>query len=126
MPMSKEDHRKASRKSYLKHRTERLNKNKRIKEENYKVINDIKSRPCADCGNTFPAPCMDFDHVRGLKRFTIAQRMITPLSTLLKEIEKCDIVCSNCHRMRTVSRVLRVYPSNAEAVEATDCKPVLS
>jgi hypothetical protein len=60
-----------------------------------------KSVPCMDCGGLFPWVCMDFDHVRGKKLFNIAEGMQKKLSVLLAEIAKCDVVCSNCHRIRT-------------------------
>lgn len=47
---------------------------------------------------------MDFDHVRGEKAFSIAVRYVHSLDKLFAEIEKCDIVCANCHRIRTQAR----------------------
>jgi hypothetical protein len=64
----------------------------------------IKDVPCADCGHRYPAPCMDFDHVRGRKKFAVGQCLSLKLSTLKKEIAKCDVVCANCHRLRTHRR----------------------
>lgn len=66
-----------------------------------------KSKPCTDCGNLFPWYCMDHDHVpnRGEKLFEINKNTIRkPLEIVLTEIEKCDLVCSNCHRRRTHER----------------------
>lgn len=73
-----------------------------------------------DCNQSFPPYVMDFDHVRGEKEFLISQvsdkrRLLGDLrdikgsasvsqERLLKEIEKCDLVCSNCHRIRTHNR----------------------
>lgn len=65
-------------------------------------INEIKSVPCMDCGKTFPPCCMDFDHREPhSKEFDIALCVAYPREKLEKEIAKCDIVCSNCHRIRT-------------------------
>jgi hypothetical protein len=49
---------------------------------------------------------MDFDHVRGEKRYTIGKLVASMLSLdyLLEELSNCDLVCSNCHRLRTFSR----------------------
>jgi hypothetical protein len=49
---------------------------------------------------------MDFDHVRGEKRYTIGSLCGSNLSLdyLAEEISKCDVVCSNCHRLRTFAR----------------------
>lgn len=61
--------------------------------------------PCVDCGKTFPPYCMDFDH-RDPKEKTlnIAKVYAFGRKRLLDEIKKCDVVCSNCHRIRTHNR----------------------
>ena len=75
------------------------------REKIKKFIVDIKSVPCMDCGQSYPSYVMDFDH-RGDKSFTIAKGISNNYSIerLLEEINKCDIVCSNCHRIRTWSK----------------------
>jgi hypothetical protein len=71
-----------------------------------KFIQDIKSVPCSDCGGTFPPECMDFDHLEGEeKSFCIGEITKSNKGTLLAEIAKCDIVCANCHRIRTSRRL---------------------
>ena len=67
-------------------------------------MRSLKSVPCMDCGGVFPPVCMDFDHVRGVKRYNISWAKERSLSELLEEIAKCEIVCSNCHRIRTHER----------------------
>jgi len=63
--------------------------------------------PCLDCDQTFPFCVMDFDHrPEETKSFGIADMgklSVTPdrINTIMKEIDLCDIVCSNCHRIRT-------------------------
>lgn len=64
----------------------------------------LKSVPCMDCGNKFPPECMDFDHVRGEKKFDVGAGTTRALQVLLDEIAKCEVVCSNCHRSRTRRR----------------------
>lgn len=64
-----------------------------------------ESNPCADCGGFFPHYVMDFDHVRGVKSGGIAQGARNwPKAKLAEEIAKCDLVCANCHRIRTFNR----------------------
>ena len=66
------------------------------------MIASFKMAPCADCGGTFDPVCMDFDHRPGVtKRFNVSTIGRHSRSTLLAEIAKCDVVCSNCHRLRT-------------------------
>jgi hypothetical protein len=70
-------------------------------------LKQVKNKPCLDCQQTFPACCMDFDHVRGIKKYTIS-RMVGMSEELIKnELTKCDLVCSNCHRIRTQKRGIR-------------------
>lgn len=69
------------------------------------AINGYKSRPCADCGQEYPYYVMDLDHVRGEKEFHFGYgRAARSLKKVLEELEKCDVVCSNCHRTRTFTR----------------------
>lgn len=66
------------------------------------------ARGCADCGyNTRPEP-LEFDHLpEFVKLFTIGSVGIRQrgMTAILKEIEKCEVVCSNCHRIRSVDRL---------------------
>lgn len=56
---------------------------------------------CADCGGTFHPCCYDFHHRNPLeKSFEIAPRMDGNWETIKSEVEKCDMLCSNCHRVR--------------------------
>ena len=68
-------------------------------------LDKLKDAPCMDCGHKFPPECMDFDHVRGEKLFEINTSGIGHTqATVLKEIAKCDLVCANCHRIRTAEQ----------------------
>lgn len=69
---------------------------------NREIIAAAKAKPCADCGVSFSPYVMDFDHVRGRKRGTIASWYASVSEkALCAEIAKCDVVCANCHRERT-------------------------
>ena len=63
--------------------------------------------PCADCGIQYPSWVMEFDHVRGEKRFNVSAAPTFSLDALLAEAAKCEIVCSNCHQARTRQRSSR-------------------
>ena len=68
---------------------------------------DAKSVPCMDCALTFPYYVMDFDHRPDeVKLFNIAEyaRLKPSMAQLEAEIAKCDVICSNCHRIRTYER----------------------
>ena len=69
------------------------------------LLDELKARPCMDCGQTFPSECMDFDHRPGEDKLgNIGFIYKGALVRLLAEIEKCDLVCANCHRVRTRKR----------------------
>lgn len=66
------------------------------------IRNLKENSPCRDCGKFYPYYVMDFDHVRGKKHANVME-LIPTLSKkkIDEEIAKCEIVCSNCHRIRT-------------------------
>lgn len=66
------------------------------------VIDYLATHPCIDCQEN-ELVVLEFDHVRGTKRYSI-NRLITnhcSLATLVAEIEKCEVRCANCHRRKT-------------------------
>lgn len=66
-------------------------------------LRSAKAKPCMDCGIQYPYYVMQFDHIRGTKIADISTMCKLPVSReqLQKEIEKCDLVCANCHSERT-------------------------
>lgn len=75
----------------------------------YDKILSLKQGPCMDCGGSFPPVCMDFDHRPGVvKLFAIATGLNRSMESVKAEIAKCDLVCANCHRIRTHSRLIKV------------------
>lgn len=71
----------------------------------YAWYTKTKDAPCTDCGNKFPPECMDWDHVRGTKIAQISRLMSKGDIEFVKmEMEKCELVCSNCHRTRSKNR----------------------
>lgn len=67
---------------------------------------------CADCGYNDHHAGLDFDHVRGDKDSDVAT--IVSLPALYREMEKCDVVCARCHRIRTYNRAQLLKPINAD------------
>jgi 5-methylcytosine-specific restriction endonuclease McrA len=68
------------------------------------LLRRLRARPCADCGRDFKAHQMDFDHLDPRSksfRLTSGRAMLAPLPRLLSEVDKCEVLCANCHRIRT-------------------------
>lgn len=68
-------------------------------------INSFKEKPCMDCGGIYDTECMDFDHREGeTKAFNVGTARNLSKRRVMEEIAKCDLVCANCHRLRTKTR----------------------
>lgn len=93
-------------------RTKEINKGyKRTAAQKRKPLRELiktfkETHGCKDCKKKFPHYIMDFDHVTGTKRNNVSTLIHGGCSkeVLITEIEKCEIVCSNCHRERTWQR----------------------
>ena len=89
-----------------KHRRDVLRNSELYRQRAAAVALAAKDRPCADCGARFDPCAMDFDHVRGIKVAAVSElvRRGARPEVVLREIAKCEVVCSNCHRVRTQRR----------------------
>ena len=79
-------------------------------KENYKhknkdtrklVFDYLKKHPCVDCGEN-NVLALEFDHVHS-KKFDIGDALNrnTTIDLIKKEMKKCVIRCSTCHRIKT-------------------------
>lgn len=98
------------------YRMEWQRKNRPSRHARNKAILNIYKHAagCADCGFRDYAGALDFDHVRGVKLFSVSKKANNRLETLMSEIEKCDVVCANCHRKRTAERGQSNWRGNAK------------
>lgn len=97
-----------------------------------KYLIKIKNNPCVDCKKTWPHPAMEFDHLPGtIKKFKIGQGGTRSKLAVETELSKCELVCSNCHRLRTKSRkkssrratkLAEYVVSLKQNKKCTDCK----
>ena len=83
----------------------RIEKQRARWRANAAMLNDIRDVPCADCGRRFPPCIMQFDHRDPTtKAHGVTRMLMRARSVILAEVAKCDIVCTNCHRIRTYER----------------------
>jgi hypothetical protein len=56
---------------------------------------------CISCGNVYPSECYDLHHKDpSTKDYTIGSIMqIISIDKLCNEVLKCELLCSNCHRI---------------------------
>jgi len=88
---------KERREQIKKSRERRVLRFRRIVDA-YKIATD-----CADCGYREHAVALDFDHREPKNKHRDVSSMIrsmVALPVLFEEIFKCDVRCSNCHRVR--------------------------
>jgi hypothetical protein len=86
--------------SQVRQRTDRQRKASRQYIRDY-----LTQHCCSDCGERDPV-VLEFDHVRG-KKFKDVSKLVAEgysIATIEKEINKCDVVCANCHRRREAAR----------------------
>ena len=60
-------------------------------------------RPCSDCGQAFHPAAMQWDHLPGRSKeadlAVLARR--GSRKRVLDKIAKCELVCANCHALRS-------------------------
>ena len=66
-----------------------------------------KCKPCVDCGIQYNPWQMQFDHIKGSKVDNIGSMQARySYKRIQEEIDKCDVVCANCHANRTHGRMI--------------------
>jgi len=107
------EHYEANKQRYIE-QAARVKKKVRL-ERTLKLLEFFEAHPCADCGEADPV-VLEFDHLRD-KAFNVTWGIDNVAwAKLLAEIEKCEVVCANCHRRRTSRRrgALRAVLSSTE------------
>lgn len=61
---------------------------------------------CVDCGYKAHYVALQFDHLQG-KSFNISTNLNRAWAVVLEETKKCEVVCANCHMIRTWARANR-------------------
>jgi hypothetical protein len=97
----KKAHYAANRRRYIERAQQR--KRQLAIERTAYLIAYFRTHPCVDCGEADPV-VLEFDHLRD-KLFSVGMELSQrSWESVLEEIEKCEVVCANCHRRRTAVR----------------------
>ena len=101
--------RAAQRRHYEKNKEWFRDRDRQKYELKRALIIESKNKPCADCGLEYPPYVMDFDHRPDEEKlFNISTNGNKSVERVRQEIEKCDVVCANCHRERTHQRLMAI------------------
>ena len=99
----KEYQRNYQRSWHQRHKEKRLARMYEKKAATYEYVQHIKSQlRCADCGERHPAT-LQFHHPNSEdKEFNVADAVRNGISLdrIKKEIDKCIVLCANCHAIR--------------------------
>lgn len=98
---------RAAAEHYQANKERRSAHNKRRQGEFRRWYTSLKEgTPCADCGGVFHPAAMHWDHLPGFEKSAPLGELVRHGSRkrVLLEIEKCELVCANCHAVRTVTR----------------------
>lgn len=86
-------------------RQERADESKlsETQKKNREIIKKAKQKPCYLCGSVRDRWNMQFDHIESSIKFkNISQLQNYKTETLIKEIDKCNIICALCHRRKSL------------------------
>ena len=86
--------------------TIKTNDSRRRQELIDKVWTYKVNHPCTDCGFSDPR-ALEFDHLPQFTKYLDVSAMVDrrfAWSKIEEEIAKCEVVCANCHRIRTHDR----------------------
>ena len=86
---------------YQRHKIKRQAANYERRARLYEYLQQIKTKArCAYCGENHPATLQFHHRDPSQKEFNVGEfvtRQLGGIEKLKKEIEKCDVVCANCH-----------------------------
>ena len=77
--------------------------NQTVLQKRSNLLDSFKiGKPCADCGLIYPPYVMDFDHIDPTGKTELVSQLVRMNSSkMIEEMKKCELVCANCHRIRT-------------------------
>lgn len=80
------------------------------------------SMGCIDCGYNAHPQALQFDHISDNKKANVSNLIRSDYSweTILAEINKCEVRCSNCHSVMTVFRKQHAYRESAASIDHSE------
>lgn len=64
-------------------------------------------KSCTDCGGIYHHAAMHWDHLPGHEKLADVSELVSygySINIIQNEILKCELVCANCHAVRTFNR----------------------
>src|SRR5688572_3945983 len=93
---------------YQERRLEFAERNRRRNQAVIEWGRSLKEgKPCTDCGISYHPVAMQWDHLPGTTKILPLASMARAgwsKKRILEEIAKCELVCANCHAVRTHTR----------------------
>jgi hypothetical protein len=92
---------------YQANKARRYAHNKRRQDEFRSWYTSLKAgRPCADCAEVFHPAAMQWDHLPEHEKKAALGELVRHGSRqrIIEEIAKCELVCANCHAVRSYLR----------------------
>jgi hypothetical protein len=94
----------SGRKHYLKNKEKYVANAVAARKKLRAYVRVKKDKPCADCQVKYPYYVMQFDHIRDKEHHISSLVNANNVAKLEAELEKCEVVCANCHAERTYQR----------------------
>lgn len=101
---------------------------KRTKKERGDRVSAYKlAKGCIDCGYNSHPVALDLDHRDASMKIADVSSMVgggSSWENILAELEKCDVRCSNCHRIRTHYRHQERRRASTDVVSEGPCDEI--
>ena len=98
-------HRAYSKERYKRTRERDLARKKRVREERLTDLYEMNGNKCADCGKqSTKLGFFDFHHIDPKAKEASISALLSSASMekVLTELDKCAMLCPNCHRLRHI------------------------
>ena len=99
MPFKNKKKTNEYRRKYRKEHPEYTEKYYELRRSRKRALVEYKGGKCARCGYNKSFKALDFHHLDSAdKKFTVAYYTYKPMEELQEEVDKCILLCANCHR----------------------------